>query len=304
MGTDGDQTMRAVRLGRSGGPEALTLERIAVPETRPGEALVRVHAAAITRDELDWVEDRFPATPSYELSGVIESVSSGDAGVRVGDAMMALTAFDRDGVAADVAAVPAELLAPKPTTLDHVQAAAVPMAALSAWQGLLVHSKLQADDRVVIHGAGGGVGHVAVQLAVHQGAHVIGTTSSEEGADVARSAGAHELLVGAEIFDRGIEPVDVVFDTVGGNMLARSPELLVDGGRLVTIAEEPPEGVDAVYFVVEPDGEQLAEISRLVDAGTLRPAVDSTYPLASFREAFDRTMTSGKRGKVVLRVVE
>jgi NADPH:quinone reductase-like Zn-dependent oxidoreductase len=259
--------------------------------------------AAITRDELGWVEDRFPATPSYELSGVVESVASGDAGARVGDAVMALTPFDRDGVAADFAVVPAELLAPKPTTPDHVQAAAVPMAALSAWQGLLVHGKLQAGDRVVIHGAGGGVGHVAVQLAVQQGAHVIGTTSSEEGADVARNAGAHELFVGAEVFDRGIEPVDVVFDTVGGDMLTRSPALVREGGRLVSIAEEPSEGVDAEYFVVEPDGEQLAEISRMVDAGRLRPAVDSTYPLASFREAFDRTMASGKRGKVVLQVV-
>jgi NADPH:quinone reductase-like Zn-dependent oxidoreductase len=177
------------------------------------------------------------------------------------------------------------------------------MAALSAWQGLLVHGKLQTGDRALIHGAGGGVGHVATQLAVNQGAHVIGTTSSREGSELARDAGAYELFDGAELFDRGIDPVDVVFDTVGGDMLARSPELLKEGGRLVTIADEPPKDVDAVYFVVEPDGEQLTELSRLVDGGAIRPSVDSTYPLSSFREAFDRTMAPGKRGKVVLQVL-
>jgi NADPH:quinone reductase-like Zn-dependent oxidoreductase len=303
MGT-GAPTMRAVRLRSPDGLQGLTLERIRVPDLAHGEALVRVHAAAITRDELEWPEDRLPATPSYELSGIVSVVAQDVERVRVGDAVFALTPFDRDGVAAEFAAVPAAVLAPKPQALDHVQAAAVPMAALSAWQGLLLHGELEAGQRVIVHGAAGGVGHLAVQLAAQRAAQVIGTTSSSTGAEFARSFGVHDVLDGAAIFERGIDPVDLVFDTVGGDLLARSPQLLRQGGRLVTIAEEPPAGVEAIYFVVEPDGEQLAKIGELVDEGALRPAIDSVFALEGFRAAFERTMASGKRGKVVLRVID
>jgi NADPH:quinone reductase-like Zn-dependent oxidoreductase len=299
----GETTMRAVRLRTPEGQHGLTLDLIDVPDPRQGEALISVHAAAITRDELDWPEDRLPATPSYELSGVVSAVAPGVERLRVGDAIFALTPFDRDGVAADFAAVPADVLASKPYAIDHVQAAALPMGALSAWQGLFVHGKLEASERVIVHGAAGGVGHLATQLAVQRAAHVIGTTSSA-GADIASGMGAHEVIDSASIFDRDIDPVDVVFDTVGGDVLARSPQLLRPGGRLVTIAEEPPEGVDAIYFVVEPDGQQLARVAELVDKGRLHPAIDSIFPLEEFREAFERTMAPGKRGKVVLRVTD
>jgi len=114
--------------------------------------------------------------------------------------------------------------------------------------------------------------------------------------------GASQVIDGAAIFERGIDPVDLVFDTVGGDMLARSSQLLRQGGRLVTIADEPPESVDATYFVVEPDGEQLAEVGDLVDEGSLHAAIDSVFPLEEFRAAFERNMAAGKRGKVVLRV--
>ena len=303
METDRARTMRAVR-SRTTDPAGLDLERIDVPDAGPGEVLVRVHAAALTRDELDWSVDRRPATPSYEVSGVVSEVAPGVDRVRVGDAVFALTPFDRDGVAAEHAVVPAEVLAPKPQALDHVQAAAVPMAALTAWQGLFVHGALEAGERVIVHGAAGGVGHQAVQLARHRGAHVIGTTSSSAAADLARSMGAHEVLDSEAIFERGTDPVDLVFDTVGGEVLARSPQLLRPGGRLVSIADEPPEGVGAMSFVVEPDGEQLVEVGRLVDDGALRPAIDSVFPLEGFREAFVRTMVSGKAGKVVVMIVD
>lgn len=304
MGSDEATTMRAVRLRAPDGPEGLSLERIDVPDLAPSEARIRVHAAAITRDELSWPEDRIPATPSYELSGVVTAVAADVNRVRIGDPIFALTPFDRDGVAAEFAVVPTGVLAAKPPGLDHVHAAAVPMATLSAWQGLFVHGKLQRGERVVVHGAAGGVGHLAVQLARHCGAHVIGTTSSPDGAEIARGMGADEVIGSSAIFEAGSEPVDVVFDTVGGAVLARSPELLSEGGRLVTIADEPPEGVDAVYFVVEPDGEQLAEVARLVDEGALRPEIDSVFPLEEARAAFERTTASGKRGKVVLAVID
>jgi NADPH:quinone reductase-like Zn-dependent oxidoreductase len=279
-------SMRAIRLLEPGGPEALELQEVDVPLLQDGEALVRVYAAAITRDELDWPVDRLPAIPSYELSGVVEAVAADVNDVTVGEEVYALTPFDRDGVAAEYAAVPAGVLAPKPEALDHVESAAIPMAGLTAWQGLFDHGELEAGQRVLIHGAAGGVGHVAVQLARSHGAHVIGTSSG------ARAAGAHEAFDYATF--EAVEPVDLVFDTVGGDVLARST-----GPRIVSIAEEHP---GAKYFVVEPNRGQLVELARLIDAGTLRPAVDKVFPLEDARAAFDRVAAPGKRGKVVLRV--
>jgi NADPH:quinone reductase-like Zn-dependent oxidoreductase len=196
-----------------------------------------------------------PAVPSYELSGVV---------AETGEEVFALTPFDRDGVAADYAAVPTAVLATKPVRLTHVETAALPMGGLSAWQGLFVHGRLQPGERVVVTGASGGVGHLAVQLARHAGAEVV-----EEG------------------------QADLVFDTVGGELPA--------GGRVVTIAAEAP---GATYFVVEPDRGQLIELARLADAGELLPAIDSTFPLERAQEAFERVAARGKRGKVVLDVAD
>jgi NADPH:quinone reductase-like Zn-dependent oxidoreductase len=259
--------MRALRLHPPGRVEDLRLDEVEPPRPRPGQALVRVHAAAITRDELTWPTDRLPAVPSYELSGVVAEDTDG---LPAGAEVFALTPFDRDGVAADYALVPAVALAPRPRSLSHLQAAAVPMPWLSAWQALIVHGRLQPGERVAVTGARGGVGHVAVQLA--------------------RSRGA--LLVEAG------EPCDLLFDTAGGEVLARSAGL---AGRIVTVAAETP---GARYFVVEPDREQLLEAARLVDAGELRPEIDSTFSLAEASSAFLRSAARGKHGKVVLRVVD
>lgn len=296
-------TMRAIRLRAPGGPEELVLEQLQIPAARAGEVLVRVHAAAITRDELDWPEDRLPATPSYELSGVVEDVAPGIDVVSVGQPVFALTPFDRDGVAADYAVVPADLLVSKPRTLDHVESAAVPLAALSAWQGLFVHGGLEPGGRVLVNGAGGGVGHLAVQLARRAGAYVIGTSSARS-TESARSSGADEVIDSSDERFEQIEPVDLVFDTVGGELLSRSTAILARGGTIVSIAEEPPEGVDATYFIVESNREQLLEIARAVDDGDLHPSIDSVFPLADARAAFERSMAEGKRGKVVLRIVD
>ena len=171
-------------------------------------------------------------------------------------------AFDRDGVAAEYAVVPADVLAPKPSRLSHVEAAALPMGGLTAWQALFVHGRLARGERVLITGASGGVGHIAVQLARHAGATVV-----ESG------------------------PVDLVFDTRGGEVPA--------GERVVTIAEEMP---GAIYFIVEADHEQLLELRTLADAGELRAEVDSVFPLTEARAAFERVAARGKRGKVVLQV--
>jgi NADPH:quinone reductase-like Zn-dependent oxidoreductase len=298
--------MDAVRLH---GPAVggLRYEQVETPRVRAGEALVEVHAAAVTRDELEWPVDRLPAIPSYELSGIVAAVATDVGTVAVGEAVYALTGFDRDGAAAAYAAVSASLLAPKPSTLDHVASAAIPLAALSAWQGLFDHGRLEDGERVLIHGAAGGVGHFATQLARWRGAHVIGTASAGS-LDAARAFGAHEALDGRDArLEVTIPPVDLVFDTVGGELLARSPAIVRPGGRLVSVAEEPPPTVapmHATYFVVEPNREQLVEIARLVDEGALHPAIDSVFHLSEAPAAFARVMAGGKRGKVVLRVVD
>jgi len=256
-------TMRAVRLH----PEGLVQEALEVPRPEPGGALVRVHAAAITRDELTWPVDRLPAIPSYELSGVVERVASDVPDLAEGDEVFALTPFDRDGVAAEYALVPAAVLAPKPRSLTHAESAALPMPGLTAWQGLFVHGALRDDERVRVLGPSGGVGHLAVQL-------------------------AGDRLAGPE------ETSDLVFDTVGGDALAAAVGSVP---RVVSIAEEV-EGV--TYFVVEPSRTQLLEVARLADARQVTPEIDSIFPLEDAAAAFARVAERGKRGKVVLRVAD
>jgi NADPH:quinone reductase-like Zn-dependent oxidoreductase len=282
--------MKAVRLHAPGGPGRLAIEQVDDPRPGPGEALVRVRAAAITRDELEWPVDRLPAIPSYELAGEVVEDASGD--LAAGDEVYGLTPFDRDGVAAEYAVVPAACLAPKPRTLSDVESAAIPLPALSAWQGLVEHGRLAEGERVLIGGAAGGVGHFATQIARARGAYVVGTASS------GAVDGAHETIDPARFEDAG-EPFDLVFDTAGGERLRRSPAVLRPGGRLVSVAEQPPPGT-GVYFIVEPNREQLAELARLADAGALRPAIDSVHALDDARAAFERSLVA-RRGKVVLR---
>jgi NADPH:quinone reductase-like Zn-dependent oxidoreductase len=294
-------TMAVVRLGAPG-LDGLTIEVIQTPRAHAGEALVEVHAAALTRGELEWPVDRLPAIPSYELSGVVVDVADDVDRVAVGDAVYALTEFDRDGVAAAYAAVPASLLAPKPSTLDHVESAAIPLPALSAWQGLFDHGRLNEGQRGLVTGAAGGVGQLATQLARWRGAHVIGV-ASPDGLQAARDLGAHELVDGRGGALEEVDPVDLAFDTVGGDLLRRAGGLVRPGGRIVSVAEEPQApGIDAVYFVVEPSSEQLVQITRLVEGGVIRPLIDSVFPLSDARAAFERSLARGKRGKIVLRV--
>jgi NADPH:quinone reductase-like Zn-dependent oxidoreductase len=300
--------MRAIRLYAPGDPARLVAEELPTPRPGAGEALVRVHAAAITRDELDWPADRLPAIPSYELSGVVAALGPDAGGVAVGAAVYALTGFDRDGAAADYTLVPAALLAPKPQTLDHVAAAAVPLAGLSAWQGLFDHGELAAGQRVLVHGAAGGVGSFAVQLARWRGAQVVATTSAGNAA-TARALGADQVIEPpwTRLPDAAGQ-VDLVFDTAGGERLTASPALLRPGGRLVSVAEEPPavdgQGIIARYFVVEPVREQLVELARLIDGGELRPLVGEVFPLADAREAFQRSLGGHRPGKLILRVAD
>jgi NADPH:quinone reductase-like Zn-dependent oxidoreductase len=303
-------TMGAIRLRVPGDPATLDYQQVETPKPGRGEALVRVHAAAITRDELDWPADRLPATPSYEFSGVVAAIGEDVDAVAVGEAVYALSGFNRDGAAAEYIAVAQELLAPTPRTLGHLQSAAIPLAGLSAWQGLFDHGHLRTGERVLVHGAAGGVGGFAVQLAHARGAHVIGTASTGN-LQTARELGADEVIDHTTTrFEDVVGEVDLVFDTVGGDRLERSLSVLPAGGRLVSVASQPPQEqaarreVRAVYFVVEPNREQLVELARLADHGELRPTIDAVFPLGEARQAFQRSLGDNRRGKIVLRVVQ
>jgi NADPH:quinone reductase-like Zn-dependent oxidoreductase len=282
------------------------------PDAQPaiGDALVEVHAASFTPTELMWPlqtdrngHDRGPRIPAHEGSGVVVALAYGTAGVAVGDEVYGLIDGLRDGWAAEYVAIEARSLAPKPTTLDHVHAAALPQAGLTSWQALFDHGHLEAGQTVVIHGAGGGVGSIGVQLARLAGAHVIGTGR----------AGARQrvLDLGAERFvdveqdgwEDDIGQVDVVYDAIGGDVLARSPAIVKPGGALVSVMWPPPadrDDIRAIHFVRDADGKQLAEITRLVDGGKLRPQVGAVYSLADGREAFMAKSTQHIPGKVVL----
>jgi NADPH:quinone reductase-like Zn-dependent oxidoreductase len=291
------RTMEAIRL-HAPGVVGLRHETIDTPALQAGEALVQMHAAAITRDELEWPLERLPAVPSYELSGVVAAVADDVDEVSVGDEVYALTPFDRDGVAAEYVAVPAAILAPRPSTLSHVASAAVPLPALSAWQGLFAHGHLEPGERVLVHGAVGGVGQFATQLARLGGAYVL-AAASPQAFEEARALGAHEVIDGRRELAT-ISPVDLVFDTVGGELLASAPVHLASGGRVVSIAGQPPG--EGTYFVVEPSRTQLVELAGLLDRGELRVEIDSTFVISEAAAAFERSLASGKHGKVVIRV--
>ncbi|HEV8206717.1 MAG TPA: NADP-dependent oxidoreductase, partial [Acidimicrobiia bacterium] len=209
----------------------------------------------------------------------------------------------RDGWAAEYVAIEARDLAPKPKTVDHVQAAAVPQAGITSWQALFDHGQLTAGQTAVIHGAGGGVGSAAVQLARSADARVIGTGRGNVRALVLDLGADSFVDLDQERFEDAVGQADVVFDTIGGDVLARSRAIVKPGGALVSVAMPPPtdrDDIRTVFFIRQGNRDQLAEIARLVDAGQLRPQIGAVYPLADARKAFMDKSTQSMPGKVVL----
>ncbi|HEX5143535.1 MAG TPA: NADP-dependent oxidoreductase [Mycobacterium sp.] len=302
-------TMTALVAQERGGPEVLALEEVPVPEPAAGEVLVQVHAAAITFDELTWdaTWSHVPMTPSHEVSGVVVALGPGVTGPAVGAEVYGLIDFDRNGAAGQYVTVPAGDLAPRPASVSHAEAAAVPLAGLTAWQALVDHAKVQAGERVLVLGAAGGVGAFVVQLAHILGADVTATVRSDV-ADSVRELGAdHVIDVRNTQVDDGGPTYDVVIDTVGGQTLEGAYATVRRGGRLVTLSAPPPAGradeygVTAEFFVVTPDRTQLAELARLVDEGRLRVTIAASYPLEQGRRAFESGRQPHRRpGKTIL----
>jgi NADPH:quinone reductase-like Zn-dependent oxidoreductase len=304
--------MKAIRTHERTGISGLVLEEAPDPRPMFCEVLVKVAACGITHNELDWPiwtcragHERASVIPGQEVSGVVAALGFGTAGLAVGDEVFGLTDQLRDGAAAEYVAVEARNLALKPRTVDHVHAAAVPRAGLTAWQGLFDHGKLGKGQTVVIHGAGGAVGSTAVQLARWAGAEVIGTGRGHS-RQLAMELGADRYIaLDAERLEDVAGQADVVFDTIGGEVIGQSPALLKPGGTLVTIKADArlPAGRDdisTVVFIQESNRAQLAELARLVDEGHLRPQVGAVYPLAQAVEAFSAKAAGGIPGRTIL----
>jgi NADPH:quinone reductase-like Zn-dependent oxidoreductase len=283
-----------------GDPGQVRVEQIPTPSPAQGELLIRVRAAAITRDELTWPEGRLPATPSYEFSGEVVALGESADDFSVGDAVYGMALFDRDGAASEYFAAPQAVFARRPSTIDDAASASVPLPALSAWQALFDHGLLESGQRVLVHGAAGAVGHFAVQLARRAGAHVIATASSIN-LDAARDVGADEVVDRATSYETALPPVDLVFDAAGGDAAERSAGLVRPGGRLVSIISEPAQtsGIHSIFFIVEPNRDELDQITELIEAGGLRLMPHHAFALDDAAAAFEASLDRGHRAKVV-----
>ncbi|MET9747544.1 NADP-dependent oxidoreductase [Streptomyces ardesiacus] len=296
---------------RDAGAGGLALTDLPHPHAAENDVVVRVHAAGFTRGELDWPatwtdragRDRTPSVPGHELSGVVEELGYGTTGLTVGQRVFGLADWTRNGSLAEYTAVEARNLTPLPADVDHTVAAALPVSGLTAWQGLFDHGRLTTGQRVVIHGAAGGVGSIAVQLAREAGARVIATGRAAD-RDTALALGADAFLdlESDRLQDAG--EADVVLDVIGGEILDRSAALVRPGGTLVTIAAPPvvtPENGRAVFFVVESDRVRLADLVQRVRDGRLRIPVGEVRPLAEAPAAF--AAGRGRHGRTIIRVV-
>jgi NADPH:quinone reductase-like Zn-dependent oxidoreductase len=309
-------TMKAVEMHVYGGPEVLKYEDAARPDPATGEVLVRVHAAAV--NPVDWkvraghlrgfLNYSLPLIPGWDLSGVVEATGAGVTDWKQGDAVYARPDLRRNGAYAEYIAVRASELGHKPRSIDHVQASAIPLACLTAWQALFDAGGLKAGQRVLIHAAAGGVGTFAVQLAKWKGAHVVGTASERNHAFL-RELGADEVIDYTKTnFEEVVRDVDVVLDTLAGQMRDRSWNVLKKDGILVSILGQPSpddaaqHGVRAAGVFVEPNQSQLGEIAKLVDSGKLRPIIETVLPLAQAARAHEMNQTLHTRGKIVLQV--
>jgi len=306
--------MKAVRIHSFGGPDVLTVENVPKPKPGEGEVLIKVAAASVNPIDYKLRSGEFrpagmhiPLTLGRDVSGVVESTGRDVQGVHSGDDVYAFLDPDHGGYA-EYAIAGWDGVAAKPRHLDHLHAAAVPLAATTAWQGLFDHGRLHAGERVLIHGAAGGVGHFAVQFAKDRGAHVIVTAHQEDG-DLLRQLGADEIIdYTRERFEEQVHDIDLVLDLVGGETQRRSWKVLRHGGRLVSTLQPPSQeeaarhNAHAEIFMAKPDRDELAAISRMIDEGKVHVFLQQTLPLDEVRRAHDHMEHEHVRGKVVLEI--
>lgn len=306
--------MKAVRMYTFGGPDVLKIEDVAVPAPGPGEILIQVEAASVNPVDYKIRSGEFkpagldvPLTLGRDVSGVVVQLGRDVPEFSSGDEVYALLDRER-GSYAEYVVAKAQHVARKPAKLDHLHAAAVPLAAMTAWQGLFDHGHLAAGERVLIHGAAGGVGHFAVQFAKDRGAHVIATARAED-RDLLLKWGADEVIdYQHERFEDKVRDVDLVLDLVAGETQQRSWSTLKEGGRLVSTLQPPSQTeaarrhAKAEVFMVEPNRDELATIGRLIDEGKVSVFLQQTFPIVEVRRAHDHMEHEHVRGKVVLAI--
>ncbi|MFI5139376.1 MAG: NADP-dependent oxidoreductase [Sphingobacteriales bacterium] len=310
--------MKAVLIYKYGGPEELKYEEnVAEPAINPDDVLVKVFATSI--NPVDWkvreghakgLTRVFPVILGWDVSGVITKTGDQVKNYKVGDEVFARPDVSRNGTYAEFVAVRANEIYFKPKTIDHIQSAAVPLAGLTAWQGLFDHGKLQAGQKILIHGAAGGVGTLAVQLAKWKGAYVIGTASEKNRAFLTE-LGADEVIdYHKENFEEKLKDIDVVFDTIGGETQIKSLQVLKPGGVLVSIvgirdeAALKAKGIQGVQYMAQSVPENLKQLAELIDAGKLKPVIAEILPLKEIVKAHQLSEGGHTRGKIVLRVAE
>lgn len=310
-------SMRAVRIHAYGGPDVLVYEEAPRPAPGEGEALIRVYATSVNPFDAavragymaGYFQHTLPLILGTDVSGVVEEVGAGVSDVAPGDSVYTRGGVFRDGAYAEYIVVSAADVAPRPASLDHIHAAAIPHVVLTAWQALFEIAGLEAGQSVLIHGAGGGVGHIAAQLARARGATVIGTGSAN--LDLVRALNVDQAIDYATTrFEDVVRDIDVVLDTVGGETQQRSWAVLRPGGILVSTIQPPDEAAAAAHGARQalvtsapPIRRALTAVAAMVDAGQLRPEVSQVLPLAEVREAHRLIEGRHARGKIVLQVV-
>lgn len=309
--------MKAMQLSQS--PEGISLHRGRVPQPTPGkgEVSIQVHAAGVTVTEVDWYPTthtkagtpRENAIPGHEFSGVIAALGEDVTGFTIGQPVYGMNDWFAEGATAEFCLTQPASIAPKPVTLTHAEAATIPIGALTAWQGLFDHARLQPGERVLVHGGAGAVGLFAVQLAHRHGAHVIATASTPT-LDLVKQLGADVVIdYKTARFQDLVHDIDVVFDTVGGETRDLSWPLLKHQGRMVTIAADAETSTDPRtkdhFFIVEPSQTQLIEIAKLLDAGSLKTFVNAAVPFDQAAAAYAKTIPQKLGyGKVVITLAD
>lgn len=309
--------MKAVRIHTFGSRDVLSVEDVSAPSMAPGEVLIRIYGAGV--NPVDWKTRQgkgaakfvgsLPLILGWDMAGVVEAKSPDVAQFQIGDEVFGLVNFPQAGSAyAEYGVAPASQLAHKPQRLNLVEAAGVPLAALTAWQALFKTAHLSAGQTALIHGAAGGVGHFAVQLAKAKGARVIGTASTRN-VQFLESLGVDQVIdYKVTPFENIGQTVDVVLDTLGGEIQARSCKVLKPGGILVeltgSIAEElmARHGIRGERILVYPDGQQLQQIAELIDQGQIKPFTNTIFPLVEVRKAHELSENGHVRGKIVLQL--
>ena len=307
--------MKAIVINAYGNEDVLEYTEVERPEPKADEVLVKVHAAAV--NPADWkIRDgmgeelgfKLPLILGGDIAGTVEAVGDGVENFKQGDAVYGMTLSSLSGGYAEYAIAKADAIVPKPESIDFQEAAAIPIGGLTAWQAMFVVANLSSGQRILITGASGGVGSMAVQLAKAKGAFVIGTASGKNEQFV-RGLGADEFVdYTQQPFEAVVKDVDIVFDTIGSDTQERAFQTLKKGGFLVSSAQTPSTekarefGVEAAWFFCQPSAEQLAEINRLIDEGKVKIHIETVLPLTEVKKAHQLSQGGRTRGKIVLQV--